>query len=55
MFSITKLQRGSFATERYNGWRYLLLHNSLLFKLRQDISHSDDKNETIVIEIINKN
>ena len=31
------------------------VHNSLLFKLRQDLSHSDDNNESIVVEIINKN
>ena len=33
----------------------VFVHNSLLFKLRQDLSHSDDNNESIVIEIINKN
>ena len=32
----------------------VFVHKSLIFKLQQDLSHSDKGNESIVIEIINK-
>ena len=41
--------------DKTGGGICVFVHNSLLFKLRQDLSHSDDNNESIVTEIINKN
>ena len=41
--------------DKTTGGICVFVHNSLLFKLQQDLWHSADKNGSIVIEIINNN
>ena len=40
---------------RTGGGICVFVHNSLIFKLRDDLSTSDENNESMIIEIINKN